>query len=276
MTAQWAHIWQVVVRKPAPSMRPVEVTAAAVFIVLATVLRWAPARAPRGAAGLQDATIASARWAAGARRPTLRQASGAVFTGCAVGLFIDGVGGVFAGVLATVAMLVFSSRRVSEQDQRARRRLTAAAPPAVDLFAAALAAGLLPVDAAEVVATAFGDAESAPAGPTGEIAERFAAAARSLRQGADPETAWSHLAVDGATAPVGTAALRACRTGAPAAVTVAKAARDIWNAAEQAAQAQIRSVAVRATAPLALCFLPAFVLVGVVPTALGLLAGLRS
>jgi hypothetical protein len=57
---------------------------------------------------------------------------------------------------------------------------------------------------------------------------------------------------------------------------VAKAARDTWNAAEQAAQAQIRSVAVRATAPLALCFLPAFILVGVVPTALGLLTAFQS
>lgn len=105
---------------------------------------------------------------------------------------------------------------------------------------------------------------------------RFAGAARALREGAEPEAAWRQLSVDAATAPVAAAALRASRTGAPASQTVAKAARDVWNGAEQAAQAQIRAVAVRATAPLALCFLPAFVLVGVVPTALGLLTELHA
>jgi hypothetical protein len=175
---------------------------------------------------------------------------------------------------------------VSENEARARQRLIAAAPPPVDLFAAALAAGLLPADAASVVATAFigdgslengtGAAPHAPAEPVREIAARFATAARALREGVEPEVAWRALSVDAATAPVAAAALRASRTGAPASQTVAKAARDVWNSAEQAAQAQIRAVAVRATAPLALCFLPAFVLVGVVPTALGLLTELHA
>ena len=276
MTAQWAHVWLAIVHKPTPSVRPVEVATAVLLSVFALVLRLTPAGHRPSSGGLQEAAIASARWASGARRPTFRQTIGAVFAGCAVGLFIGGAGGVVAGMLTAVAVLVFSSRRISEQEIRARYRLIAAAPPAVDLFAAALAAGLLPVDAATVVATAFGAAEqSGNTGPIGEIAERFGSVARALRQGTDPETAWKPLSVDAATAPVGAAALRSCRTGAPASMTVAKAARDTWNAAEQVAQAQIRSVAVRATAPLALCFLPAFILVGVVPTALGLLTELQ-
>jgi hypothetical protein len=282
MTAPPIPVGLVVVHRPTSSVRPVEMAVAAVLILLAAVLRWAPSRTgPEAGGGLQEAAIASARWASGARRPTFRQSSGAVFAGCAVGLFIGGAGGVLAGLMATAAVLVFGSRRVAEHEERARNRLVAAAPPAVDLFAAALAAGLLPVDAAEVVATAFdgvrlGEAgDPGAAGPVAEIAGRFAAVARSLRRGLDPEAAWRPLSADGATAAVGAAALRSCRTGAPASVTVAKAARDTWNAAEQAAQAQIRSVAVRATAPLALCFLPAFILVGVVPTALGLLTELH-
>jgi hypothetical protein len=75
--------------------------------------------------------------------------------------------------------------------------------------------------------------------------------------------------------PIAAAALRSSRTGAPASETVARAARDIWNAAERAAQAQVHSVAVRAAMPLALCFLPAFVLVGIAPTVLGILVELR-
>ncbi|HEV2342519.1 MAG TPA: type II secretion system F family protein [Actinocrinis sp.] len=121
----------------------------------------------------------------------------------------------------------------------------------------------------------FGAKPTPAVEPTAEIARRFAAAAQALRRGADPETAWSLLAVDSVTAPVAAAALRASRTGAPAAETVSKAARDLWRAADQAMQTRVRSVAVRATVPLALCFLPAFILIGVMPTALGLLAALR-
>jgi type II secretion system (T2SS) protein F len=275
----------IVVHRPNPSVRPLELAAAAMLVLLAMMLRWVPVRA-RPANGLQEAALASAKWASNASRPTLRQVLGAAFAACAVGLFIGGAGGAIAGVMTGAGLLVFSSRRVSESEARARQRLIAAAPPPVDLFAAALAAGLLPADAAGVVATAFLDAggsfaseqsaSDVPTEPVREIAARFAAAAHALREGAEPEVAWRPLSIDAATAPVAAAALRATRTGAPASQTVAKAARDVWNAAEQAAQAQIRAVAVRATAPLALCFLPAFVLVGVVPTALGLLTELHA
>ena len=258
------------------SVRPVELATAALLVVLATVLRWAPSRSRPADSGLQDVAIASARWISGARRPTVCQTVGAALTGCAVGLFIGGTGGLVAGLLTALGVLAFSSRRIAEREVHIRNRLIAAAPPAVDLFAAALCAGLLPVDAASVVAAAFAGPDGESTGPVGEIAERFGAAARALREGKDPETAWRLLCVDGATTPVAAAALRSCRTGAPASTTVAKAARDTWNAAEQAAQAQIRTVAVRATAPLALCFLPAFILVGVVPTALGLLTEFQS
>ncbi|HEY3872869.1 MAG TPA: hypothetical protein VGM10_31220 [Actinocrinis sp.] len=217
---------------------------------------------------------ASARW----RKPTVRQVLAAVFAGCAVGIFIGGLGGVFVGPIAATFALAAIMRGASRAEQDRQRRLVASASAPVDLFAAALGAGLLPADAAAVVAIAYGSA--APAGreaaPVAVIAERFARSAQALRSGADPEIAWRPLMVDGATATVGAAALRSSRTGAPAARTAAAAAQSCRAAARQAARAEIRAVAVRATAPLALCFLPAFVLVGIVPTALGLLAGLRT
>jgi hypothetical protein len=224
---------------------------------------------------------ASARW----RKPTLRQALAAVCVGCAVGLFIGGLGGVFVGPLAATAALVAGIRGASRAEQDRQRRLVASASAPVDLFAASLSAGLFPADAAAVVAVAYGGAgpvgqEAARVGqetaPVAVIAERFARSARALRAGADPETAWRPLMVDAATAAVGAAAVRSSRTGAPAARTAAAAAQECRAAARQAARAEIRAAAVRATAPLALCFLPAFVLVGIVPTALGLLAGLRT
>jgi hypothetical protein len=307
-----AQIWMQAYR-PDASVRPIEVATAAAFTMLAMALRWAPSR-PGGSA-LQQTAISSAAWVRHAWRPTPRQLFSAAFAGCAVGLFIGGSGGLFCGLLAAVGVLTFGSRRVSDHEARSRMRLVAAAPPVVDLFAAGLAAGLLPADAAAAAATAFitpaqtsttyeptpsepaaaptlpaphasrfkrfhprrlNPRPTPPSDPTLEIAERFAAAAQALREGADPETAWHPLAVDGATAPVAAAALRASRTGAPASETVAKAARDLWTCAEHAAQAQLRSTAVRAAMPLALCFLPAFVLLGIVPTMIGVLAQLRA
>ena len=321
------HAWMQAYR-PESSVRPVEVATAVALIMLAMALRWAPSRAAGSA--LQQTAISSAEWASRARPPSLRQALSAVFTGCAVGLFIGGAGGLFCGMLSSAGVLVFGSRRLSDREKQSRLRLIAAAPPVVDLFAAGLAAGLLPADAASAAATAFMTREqdppvqaipelpaqaplaarsdrrdrldrfdakplapypgrlarfrlrqsnpstTRPIEPTLEIAERFAAAARALRQGADPETAWHPLAVDSATAPVAAAAVRASRTGAPASETVAKAARDLWSCAEHASQAQLRSAAVRAAMPLALCFLPAFVLLGIVPTMIGVLAELRA
>ena len=305
-----AQIWMQAYR-PDGSVRPIEVATAAAFTMLAMALRWAPSR-PGGSA-LQHTAISSAAWVRHAWRPTPRQLFSAAFAGCAVGLFIGGSGGLFCGLLAAFGVLTFGSRRVSDHEARSRMRLVAAAPPVVDLFAAGLAAGLLPADAAAAAATAFIPLErnppvtntpepaaaptlpaphasrfkrfhprrlnprpTLPIDPTLEIAERFAAAAQALREGADPETAWHPLAADGATAPVAAAALRASRTGAPASETVAKAARDLWTCAEHAAQAQLRSTVVRAAMPLALCFLPAFVLLGIVPTMIGVLAQLRA
>src|SRR6185437_14596567 len=181
MTMPSIHALLVVVHRPSPSVRPVELATAAVLTVLAVTLRWAPSGTHR-TRGLQEAAMASARWASHASRPTLRQILGAAFGACAVGLFIGGAGGVIAGVMTGVGLLVFGSRRVSENEMRARQRLIAAAPPAVDLFAAALAAGLLPADAASVVATAFhGGDESLEAAKREHPTSRSSRYARSPR-----------------------------------------------------------------------------------------------
>ncbi len=108
------------------------------------------------------------------------------------------------------------------------------------------------------------------------LACRFHDAATAVLAGADSQAAWSALAMDEATAPLAAAVIRADRTGAPAANTVGRAARQLREAAADALSAEVRTVGVRATAPLTLCFLPAFICLGVVPTALGLLPRLHG
>jgi hypothetical protein len=62
---------------------------------------------------------------------------------------------------------------------------------------------------------------------------------------------------------------RALATGAPLADTVAALAADERERARWAAEAAARRAGVRAVGPLAVCFLPAFVLLGVVPVVAG-------
>ena len=205
-------------------------------------------------------------------RPTARRLATATLFALAAGLLGTGItAALFAGC-GFVVGYGFAGRSVVAKAARAAERRLAAAPLAIELFAAGLTSGLLPGAAAELVVVAFGRAgPEQQMDPLGQIAERFREAAAILADTADPALAWTVLCRDPATEPVGTAALRSSRTGAPLAEAVARAACSARDTAQQAAQGQVRAVTVKAAAPLALCFLPAFVLIGIVPTALGLL-----
>jgi len=69
--------------------------------------------------------------------------------------------------------------------------------------------------------------------------------------------------------PLGRSLARAVRTGASVAEAMTRLAEDLRRTARTEAEGRARAVAVKAAAPLGLCLLPAFALVGVVP----LLAG---
>jgi hypothetical protein len=231
------------------------------------------------------------------------EAAWALCGGIAVALFVGGSAELPAGLLGAAGILAWLSRRRMKNVLREQARLAARVPPLADLFAAALAAGLQPAQAAITVGRAFSAgfvpaasaAWSGRGGPIGSdapssdtpwrsgrltgiplLAARFEDAGCAVLAGTQPEAAWSALAMDQATAPLAAAVIRAGRTGAPAAETVGRAARQMREAAADALSAEVRAVGVRATAPLVVCFLPAFVFLGVLPTALGLLPQLRG
>ena len=206
-------------------------------------------------------------------RPTPRRVGTAALLSLSAGLFATGTtAAVVFAACGFVAGYGLAGRSAAAKETRAAELRLAAAPLAIELFAAGLLSGLLPGQAAGLVVEAFGRPGPEPAtDPLGQIAERFREAAAILAETADPALAWTALRRDPATELLGTAALRSSRTGAPLAEAVGRAARSARIAANQAAQGQVRSVTVKAAAPLALCFLPAFVLIGILPTALGLL-----
>ncbi|MEW2293662.1 type II secretion system F family protein [Streptomyces sp. NPDC006743] len=180
-------------------------------------------------------------------------------------VLLGGFAGVVAGLVCAAGVLRWRERAVkrsgTEDDTvEAARQL----PLAADLLAACLAAGAGPVIAAQAVGEALG-------GPVGTALARGAA---EVRLGGAPADAWLGLAsVPGAQA-LARLLERAGETGLPAAGPAARLAADVRADRGRAATARARRAAVLVTAPVGLCFLPAFVAVGVLPVVIGLAGGM--
>jgi Flp pilus assembly protein TadB len=171
--------------------------------------------------------------------------------GLGVGLIVAVVAGVVLGRLEPV--------RVRQR----RQRIAADLPIAVDLLAACLRSGSAPVSAVDAVGQAV-------AGPVGEALGGVVA---MLRLGGDPVDCWVTLCREPALAPLGRTVGRATASGAPLADVLEHLAGDCRERRRSDAEAAAKRVGVRAAAPLGLCFLPAFVLLGVVPIAAGIAQG---
>jgi Flp pilus assembly protein TadB len=184
----------------------------------------------------------------------------ATLAGLACALLIGGPVGWTTGALAAIVCARALSRLEPRAVRRRRARIVAELPMAIDLLAACLRGGGAWHESVEAVADAVG-------GPLGTELDRVAA---RIRLGADPAEEWLSLTADPTLAPLGRAAARAATGGAPVAGTLARLARDQRRTARAAASARARTAGVRAVAPLGLCFLPAFVLLGIVPAVAGI------
>ncbi|WP_282703380.1 type II secretion system F family protein [Streptomyces sp. CC219B] len=210
----------------------------------------------------EEARPARARFQA---RGVARRWLPAVAVACAGWLLVGGVVGAVVGVTAAAAMDRWLGRRTAAgsgtecDPAEVARQL----PLAADLLAACIAAGAGPVDAAEAVGEALG-------GPVGEGLARGAA---EMRLGSEPGAAWQTLAAMPGAGPLAGLLERADVSGLPAAGPVARLAEDARADWARAATARARRAAVLVTAPVGLCFLPAFIAVGVLPVVIGLADG---
>jgi Flp pilus assembly protein TadB len=200
-----------------------------------------------------------------ARRVDLvRMAAGLV--GLAVEVLAGGWLGVLAGAAAAVA-LDRGLRRLEPAAARKARRLAEAAelPLAADLLAVAMRGGA-PVDHATA---AVADAMPGPLG------DRLARVARMLRLGGTPAEAWAQLATADDAAPgaerLVRAAVRSAEHGSALAGALERLADDLRADRAIATEAAARRAAVLIVLPLGLCFLPAFILAGLVPVVIAIL-----
>ncbi|MEV0219907.1 type II secretion system F family protein [Streptomyces sp. NPDC050704] len=177
-------------------------------------------------------------------------------------VFVGGVPGLVVGLVAGAGVGWWQRRPVPAEEfdaVLAERQL----PLAADLLAACIAAGAGPVVAAQAVGEALG----------GPVGERLARGAAEMRLGGEPAEAWRGLAALPRARALARLLERAGESGVPAAVPVARLAAEARAEWGRTATARARRAGVLVTAPVGLCFLPAFIAIGVLPVVIGLADG---
>jgi pilus assembly protein TadC len=129
-----------------------------------------------------------------------------------------------------------------------------------DQLAACLRAGLSLERAARAVVPVLPAAAGEALGRVADL----------LALGADPATAWAPALDHPDTARLARAARRSARSGAAVAEVVEAVAADVRAEAADAVEARAERAGVLVTGPLGLCFLPAFLALGIVPVVVGL------
>lgn len=171
--------------------------------------------------------------------------------------------------LVAAALVVLPAGASSRSRGSSRARITRLSPrrdpdrclPLVlDLAAAALRAGR-PLDVALVLA--------APAGQP-DVTDALDRVARLSRLGADPVHAWSAVPRAGPLAEVARVATRSAASGLKLAAGFERLARELRAERAAAATQRASRAGVIAMAPLAACFLPSFVCLGIVPVVVGI------
>ena len=241
-------------------------TAAAAAALAAAVLLWVPpgsGRRERLQAVLPPTGPVPrrrSRWAPGGPPGPARRWTEAGGGAAAVFLLLGGGPVAALAALGAGAALERLLRRSLADRSGDGALLARDLPVACDLLAVCLAAGT-PVGAALGAV-----AESVP----GPLGERLATAAGLYRLGAAPRRAWS-----GVPPPVDALArtvVRAGESGSAVVPALQRLAADLRSDARTSTEAAVRQAAVWVLAPLGLCFLPAFLCLGVVPLVLGIAA----
>lgn len=212
----------------------------------------------RGQARLRAVTAAAPEAAAGPRLG--RRRALAVATVVAGWIGIGGVIGVIVGSAAAVGIVLTA---------RAGAPRTTAAPDVVpvvvELLAGCLDAGLTMPDSLDTASVA-GDPVTTHA---------CLAAAAALRRGAPADEAWQSWTVDPWLEPVARATRRTTQSGASVAEELRRIAARLRSRRQARLQQRVQQASIWVVLPLGLFFLPAFVLLAVVPIVIGLFGGLR-
>ena len=180
--------------------------------------------------------------------------------GLAVAVLVGGVLGWLLGAAAGYGTFRWQQSLGSEPARLDQTRRALAMPVALDLLAACLAVGASQHEALRSVATAM----------PGSLRSDLCTVAGAMRIGADAAEAWSLVEAPDLR-PLQSVLTRVDTSGAPIAPLLAVLAEQQRQQARSTALDASRALGVRLAGPLGLCFLPAFVLIAVVPLVVSLL-----
>ncbi|MBP2321429.1 pilus assembly protein TadC [Kibdelosporangium banguiense] len=182
-------------------------------------------------------------------------------------------------VLAAIALMVAPGARIArlrltgltarpKRQREPRKRAKPVDPLCLaagwDLLAACLRAGLPVSDAVRAVAGRI----------PGEGGQALRMTAGLLALGADATAAWQPVANVPETAALARGARRTARSGTELATVAAALATEVRVAAGDECEVRAQRAGVLIAGPLGLCFLPAFVCLGIVPVLVGLAGSL--
>lgn len=218
--------------------------------------------------GLASGRAARADQGPVARGPARRVRSTAMCLVAAglVAWLLGGWVGPAVGMLAALGLHRFLARQPDRAQVAERQLVRGDLPFCADLLAAALSAGAPPAVAAGCVGDAAG----------GPLSDRFTRVARALRLGAPATEAWAYLGDSDGARRIAKAAIRSQHSGAAFAGSLRRVADDLRSDLLVHADADARRAGVFIVLPLGLCFLPAFVLTGLVPVLVALLGDVLS
>ncbi|HAM23583.1 MAG TPA: hypothetical protein DCQ04_15245 [Actinobacteria bacterium] len=203
-------------------------------------------RAPSGS-DESDESVAQAR-------PRLAFFS-CVLCGMVAALLLGGLLGIGVGTAIIAVGPLLLGRLESRKSRTHRLALEIAAPTVADLMAACLASGASTAAATRATAEAVG-------GPVSDLLNQCVV---QFNLGASPARVWKPLHDEPSLAPIARAILRSADTGAPLTAVLLRVADDLRMIRRAQLDQAAKTVGVKAVGPLGLCFLPAFMLLGVVP-----------
>ena len=180
----------------------------------------------------------------------------AVGVGLLAWLFVGGALAPVAGVVAAVLSWRVLDRAEAPSSRREREEVERTLPHLIALFASTLRSGAEPVAGLAQVCAAL----PCPA------ARRLGSVVEQARWGASGVEAWSAVATDRSLGPLARVMVRSQTSGASVVQAVERLADEIERESLARAEDAARRVGVAAAVPLGVCLLPAFLLLGVVPT----------
>ena len=162
-------------------------------------------------------------------------------------------------LLAGCALSWWISRLESPSQAREREEIARDLPLAADLLAACVQVGRPVDDGLRLVSRAVG----------GALGSRLDTLTARLALGSDPLSEWRRATTDGQLGVLARTMVRTLESGAPIGDALTRLAEDRRRERRTQTQLRARNVGVKAAGPLAACFLPAFMLIGIVPTIAG-------